>query len=177
MGWGTYSNSPTMYFGLPSQGNGNLGVLGIVQRSFRGEKSGLDDSFLKTLFIQHDFQPNDKLSIMARAVYRETGTADDSYLYITVDGHRLIRTGVASYSNRVEGELSGNYLLSQMHRLSAGVDFYQDNVESGARHSTLDLSTIYLVDGRDTVTNLYSSFLPRVFDIRNNFGSLAYGTT
>jgi len=171
MGWGTYSNSPTIYLGLPSQGNGNLGLLGIVQRDIRGERSGLDDSYLRTLYLQNDFKPNAKLNLMTRVVYRETGIGDDSYVYLTLDGKKLIRALVASSSNRVSGELSGNYALSDMHKFSGGIEFYQDNVEQGARKSTLDTNTIYLIDGRDTVTNLYSTFLPRQFDIRSNFGS------
>ena len=61
MGWGTYSNSPTMYFGLPSQGNDNVGSVGIVQRNFNGERSGLDDAYLRTWFIQNDFKVNAKV--------------------------------------------------------------------------------------------------------------------
>ncbi len=171
MGWGTYSNSPTKYLGLPSQGYDNLGILGVMQRNFNGERSGLDDAFLRTFFIQNEYKPNEKLSFLSRLVYRETGTADDSYIYVTIDGNRLIRTGVASYSNRVAGEFSANYAPSEKQRFSAGIEFYQDNVEEGARASTYDPNTIYFVDGRDTVVNLHSTFLPRVFNIRNNFGS------
>ena len=170
MGWGTYSNSPTMYFGLPAQGNGNSGVLGIVQRDIRGERSGLDDSYLRTLFIQNEFNPTKKLNFLTRVVYRETGIADDSYVYLTLDGKKLIRAIVASSSNRVSGELSANYALSEKHKFSGGIEFYQDNVEQGSRKATLDTNTIYLIDGRDTVTNLYSTFLKREFDLRNNFG-------
>jgi iron complex outermembrane receptor protein len=171
MGWGTYANSSTVYLGLPPQGNGNSGVLGIVSRDFRGEKPGLDDAYLRTLYIQHDMKVSEKLNFMGRAVYRETGIAEDSYIYVTTDARRMIRARIATYSNRVSGEFSANYSPSEKHRFSAGVEYYQDNVEAGARRSTFDLSTIYLVDGRDTVVNLRSTFLPRVFDIRNNFGS------
>lgn len=173
MGWGTYSNSPTAYLGLPLQGNGNSGVLGVLQSDLRGEKSGLDDAYLRTLFLQHEFNPGKKWNILGRIVYRETGTGEDSYIYVTVDGNRLIRTGIASYSNRLSGELSANYSPSSHHRFSAGVQFFQDNVEAGARRSTYDPATYYLIDGRDTVVNLHSTFLPRAFDIRNNFGSYA----
>src|SRR5205085_1231779 len=54
MGWGTYANSPTVYLGLPSQGNSNLGIVGILQSDFRGERSGLDESYLRTFFVQHE---------------------------------------------------------------------------------------------------------------------------
>ena len=170
MGWGTYANSPTTYLRLPAQGNLNSGVVGILQSDIRGEKSGLDDSFLRTFFVQHEYTPNSKINFLGRFVYRETGTADDSYIYVTVDGRRLIRAGIATYSNRVSGEFAVNYSPSKIHRIAAGVQFYQDNVEAGQRQSTFD-TAIYFIDGRDTVTNLHSRFLPRQYDIRNNFGS------
>jgi iron complex outermembrane receptor protein len=170
MGWGTYANSATTYLGLPSQGNANVGVLGIMSRDFRGEKPGLDDAYLKTLFVQNEYKPNEKLTILSRLVYRETGIGDDSYIYVTVDGRKLIRANVTTSSNRTSGEFVANYSPAEKHKFSAGIQFFQDNVERGARQSTFD-STIYLVDGRDTVTNLRSTFLSRAFDIRNNFGS------
>ena len=169
MGWGTYSNSPTTYLSLPPQGNGNIGVIGILQRDIRGERSGLDDAYLRTLFIQHDFKPNEKLNFMGRIAYRETGIGEDSYIYVTVDGTKLIRARIASYSNRVSGEFTANYSPADKHRFSAGIQLNQDNVEQGARGSTFD-SKIYLIDGKDSVMNLNSVYLPRKFDIRNNFG-------
>lgn len=171
MGWGTYSNSPTVYLGLPPQGNANVGILGVLQRDIRGEKSGLDDAYLRTWFLQNEYKPNEKLNILSRVVYRETGTADDSYIYITLEGTKLIRLPITSYSNRLFGELSANYSIFKNHRITGGIDYYQDNVESGARQPTIDFTTIYLLDGVDTLLNLYSTFLPRKYDIRNNFGS------
>jgi outer membrane receptor for ferrienterochelin and colicins len=170
MGWGTYSNSPTVYLGLPPQGNNNVGVIGVLSSDIRGEKSGLHDPFLRTLFIENEYKPNEKLSILARLVYRETGSGEDSYIYVTVDGRKLIRGKIGTYSNRVAGELAANYSLSAKHKFSAGIQFNQDNVEQGARQSTSD-PAVFVVDGKDSVTNLRSVFLPRVFDLRNNFGS------
>jgi iron complex outermembrane receptor protein len=170
MGWGTYSNSPTVYLGLPSQGNSNAGIIGVVSRDIRGEKSGLDDAYLRTLYIQHEYKPNEKFNLLARVVYRETGVGEDSYIYVTVDGRKLIRGRIATHSNRIAGEVSANYSLSEKQKLSAGLVFSQDNVEKGARKATFD-PDIYLMDGRDTVINLKSTYLPREFDIRNNFGS------
>ena len=57
------ANSPTTYLGLPAQGYLNQGVIGIVQSDIRGEKSGLDNSYLSTLFVQHEYKPTDKLSL------------------------------------------------------------------------------------------------------------------
>ncbi len=170
MGWGTYSNSPTNYLRLPAQGNQNLGIVGVLSRNFRGEAPGLDDAFLRTAFLSHENKISDKLSIMARITYRETGTGDDSYIYVTADGRRMIRALVATFSNRIAGEITTTYSPFRNHQFSAGLQYFQDNVEAGQRQSKLDLSTIYLNDGRDTVLNLNSTFLPRVFDIRNNLG-------
>jgi len=169
-GWGTYSNSPTVYLHLPPQGNNNSGVLGVMQRDFRGERSGLLVSYLRTWFLQNEFRVNEKLNLFGRIVYRETGSGNDSYIYITIDGNRMIRAKVATYSNRIAGEFTANYNISDKHKLFAGVGFNQDNVEEGGRRATFDLNTIYLVDGRDTVVNLNSVFLPRRSDIRNNIG-------
>lgn len=172
MGWGTFFNSPTVFLGLPSQGYGNQGILGLITRNVRGEKPGLTSPFLRTYFLQNEYKPNEKFSMLTRVVYRETGTSDDSYVYLTLDGHKLIRGILANYSNRILGEVSAKYDLTKRQKLSAGIEYFRDNVERGGRRATLDTSNnIYLIDSRDTVTNLYSTFLPRVFDIRNNFGS------
>jgi iron complex outermembrane receptor protein len=172
MGWGTFFNSPTVYLGLPPQGYGNAGVLGLVTRNVRGEKSGLENPFLRTFYIQNEYKPNEKFNLLSRITYRETGTDDDSYAYLTLSGSNLIRVKAASYSNQFVGQLSANYSLSDKHKFSAGIEFDRDNVESGGRKQTIDTSNnIYLIDGRDTVTNLYATFLPRKYDIRKNFGS------
>lgn len=172
MGWGTWFNSPTVFLGLPSQGYGNQGILGLVARDVRGERSGLENPFSRTLFLQNEYKPNENFNLLSRVVYRENGVSDNSYIYVTLDGNKLIRSKVASNSNRISGEVSGNYSFSKKQRLSAGIEFYQDNVERGVRRSTIDTTdNFYLLDGRDTVTNLNSGFLPRLYDIRNNFGS------
>lgn len=171
MGWGTYSNSPTSYLGLPSQGNDNTGIVGVLQSPIRGESSGLDESYLKTWFLENDYKPNAKTDILARVVYRETGIADDSYIYVTADGTKLIRLPITTWSNRIEGDLTGNFNLAKNQNLSAGIEYTRDDVEAGERGATLDDSTIYFLDGKDTLLNLHSTFLPRVYDIRNNFGS------
>ncbi len=170
MGWGTYSNSPTTYLGLPAQGNQNSGVLGVITRDFMGENPGVDDSYLNTYYIQNEFCSSKNFNFLARLTYRETGTADDSYIYITIDGKRLIHANIATYSNRISGEFSANYSLSDKQRFSAGLQYTQDNVEHGARRSTFD-SSLYIINGRDTLTNLNSVFLPRIYDIRTTFGS------
>ncbi len=172
MGWGTFFNSPTVFLGLPPQGYRNTGVLGLLARDVRGEKGGLTDPFLRTLFLQYEYKSNEKFNFLSRIVYRETGAADDSYFYITLDGRKLIRAIFTNYSNRISGEFAANYSLSANQKISAGVQYNRDDVERGQRRATLDTTNnIYLIDGRDTLSNLYSTFLPRLNDIRTNFGS------
>ncbi len=172
IGWGTFFNSPTVYLGLPPQGYGNIGVIGLVTRDVRGEKSGLESPFLRTYFVQNEYKPNEKFSLLSRLSYRETGTSDDSYGYVTISGRNLVRVKEASYSSGIDGQLAANYSLSDKHQFSAGIEFQRNNVERGSRKQTIDTTNnIYLIDGRDTVTNLNATFLPREYDIRKNFGS------
>jgi len=171
MGWGTYSNSPTTYLHLPSQGNNNAGIIGVLQRDFRGERSGLLESYLRTWFLQTELKPSDKFNLLVRLTYRETGSGNNSYIYVTTDGKRMIRAKIATSSTRMAGRFDGNYSISKKQKLVFGFQYMQDNVEAGSRSTTFDLSTIYLVDGRDTVVNLNSTFLPRKYDIRNNAGA------
>ena len=171
MGWGTYSNSPTTYLGLPSQGYGNSGILGVIQSNIRGGRSGLDDAFLRTSYLQNEWKPNDKFNMVSRIVFRETGTADDSYIYVTANGTKLIWLPITSYSNRIAATVTANYSLSEKHQFSAGIEVDRDNVERGARRTTFDINTIYLIDGVDTVTNIHATFLPRLHDIRTTVGS------
>lgn len=171
MGWGTFFNSPTQFLGLPSQGYENKGVLGLLARDVRNERSGLESPYARTIYLQNEFKPNEKFNLLSRAVYRETGIGEDSYVYLTVDGKKLYRIITASHSTRAFGEFLGNYSPSGRHKFSGGMLFFQDNVEKGSRKATIDTTTLYLIDGKQVVANLYSTFLPREYDLRNNFGS------
>jgi outer membrane cobalamin receptor len=171
LGWGTFFNSATVFLGLPSQGYQNSGVLGIVASEVRGEKPGLISPYLTTYFLQNEYKPKEKLNVLTRLVYRETGIGDDSYAYLTLDGQKLIRAIYTNYSNEFSGEISANYSLSGNQRLTAGIGFERENVERSNRTMTFDANDIYLLDGKDTLINLHATFLPRKYDIRKNFGS------
>jgi len=171
-GWGTYANSATDYFGLPTQGYDNQGLVGLVQRSFLGKRSGIDDPFLRTFYLQQEYQPTKKLDLLGRITYRETGIGSDSYILITTNGTLMQRLPILSWSNRVIGELSGQYRIVPGQQLAAGLSVFQDNVERGERGINYDPG-VEVVNGKDSVADLHSSFLPRKYDIRNNFGSYA----
>jgi len=173
MGYGTFFNSATSLLGLPSQGYENKGIIGMVSRDIRGEKGGVASYFLRTWYLENEDKPNEKFNLLSRVVYRETGTSDDSYIYLTLDGRKLIRAIFTSFSSRIMGELKANYKISTNQTLSAGIQYYRDDVEKGQRKETLNTTTNYFVDGRDTVYNLYATFLPRQNDIRTNFGGYA----
>lgn len=170
MGWGTLLNTPTKFLGLPSQGNGNVGTVGILSEDFRGEKPGRYEPFSRTSFIQNTYTPNSKLSVFTMAEYRETGISEKSYSYITVDGKNLYRLPSAQYANRWGGKISSTYSISELHKISVGAEFYQDNLEEGSRKLNLDTNH-YTVNGQFKVTGLYSTFMARKFVIWNNFGS------
>jgi len=173
MGWGTFFNSPTVFLNLPPQGYGNTGVLGLIARDVRGEKSGLEEPYARTFYLQQEYQPNSKLLLMARALYRETGISENSYAYITIDGRKLYRVPTANHSNRAGGEATFDYTPLSNLRFSAGLQYFRENIERGNRRINVDTSTVYLLDGRDTLLNLYSTFRERLYDIRINVGSYA----
>lgn len=172
MGFGTFLNSPTVLLGLPPQGYGNSGILGLIARDVRGEKSGLQNPYSRTFYLQDDYKATDKLNFLARLFYKETGISEKSYAYITLEGTKLYRVPTANYSNRIGGEINVNYSEGKKYQLSGGVQFFQENIERGNRKINLD-TTVYFLDGRDTLLSLYSTFQQRIFDIRNNFGSYA----
>ncbi len=171
MGWGNFIQNCTQYFGLPSQGNYNTGIVGIPAHDIRGEKPGVENPFYRTYYLQEEYAASEKLKLMGRAIYRETGIADNSYVYIATSPTVMVYVPYSSYSNRCMLDFTGDYTLSTMHRFSAGLQGYQDNVSEGASKITADLTTVYLLDGRDTLYNLNSTFLPRQYDIRNHIGS------
>ena len=171
MGYGTFFNSPTVPLGLPSQGYDNKGLIGIVSSNFNGEKGGLASYYLKTWYLENEWKPSDKFNLLSRVVYRETGTDDDSYVYLSLDGKSFFRGIFTSYSNRIMAEMKANYSLHQNQNLSTGIQYYRDNVERGQRRETVDMTKKYIVNGRDTVYNLNATFLPRVYDIRDNVGA------
>jgi len=170
MGYGTFFNSPTHVLGLPSQGYGNKGIIGILSSQFNGEKGGLASYYLKTWYLENEWKPSKRFNLLTRLVYRETGTDDDSYAYLSFDGKSFIRAIFTSYSNRISAEARANYTVTENQNFSAGMQYYRDNVERGQRRETLDLTKKYIINGRDTVYNLNATFLPRLFDIRNNIG-------
>jgi outer membrane receptor for ferrienterochelin and colicins len=170
MGYGTFFNSPTHVLGLPSQGYDNKGLIGILSSNFNGEKGGLASYYLKTWYLQNEWKVSPKFKLLTRVVYRETGTDDDSYAYLSVDSKSFVRAIFKSYSNRISGEATANYSPSDNQNFSVGIQDYRDNVERGQRRETLDLTKRYLINGRDTVYNLNATFLPRLYDIRNNIG-------
>ena len=171
MGYGTFFNSATKLLDLPSQGYDNNGRIGLISRDVRGERGGVADYYLRTYYLENDYRPNEKFNLLSRIVYRETGTADDSYLYITFDGRKVIRGIFASYSNRVSAEVKANYAPTENQTFSGGLQYFRDDVEKGQRRSTLNLTTPYLLDGRDTLYNLNATFLPRLNAIRDNIGA------
>ncbi|HRG37155.1 MAG TPA: TonB-dependent receptor [Bacteroidia bacterium] len=170
MGWGGILNSPTKFLKIPPQGNGNIGTVGIIAENFRGERPGRYEPFSRTGYMQNTYSINDKWSVFSLAEYRETGISEKSYTYITIDGTNMHRLPTARYCNRWGGKVSTTYAINKMHKVSLGVEFYQDNLEQGSRKINQDTNK-YTVNGQFKVQGLYTTFAPRAFVIWNNFGS------
>lgn len=177
MSWGNFLNSSTKALGLPNQGNQNSGAIGIITEDIRNEKPSLYESFSRTAFLQTEFTASPKLSIFARTTYRKTGLGDKSYIYLSIDTNlapgidtaHIYRIPTFNYSNRIKGEISAIFSPFENHKIYAGIQYFQDNLETGNRGEILDTNK-YNVDGVP-VTNLYPTMKPRVYSIRNNFGS------
>ncbi|HET6555829.1 MAG TPA: TonB-dependent receptor [Prolixibacteraceae bacterium] len=169
-GYGDINPSPTQLLGLPSQGNQNTGAGGIIQSDFNGEKPSLADVFSRTAFLQSEFTPSSKLKFFARGQYRETALSDKSYAYLNLPGTGYLnRLRQVHYANRVKGEISANYVFTEHHTLSAGLEYGQDNLERGFREVIPDtrFDTIQNIP----VTNINATLKPRDFIIQNNMGA------
>jgi len=186
MSWGNFLNSSTKELGLPSQGFGNAGSIGIISEDIRNEHPSLYEAYSYTSYLQTEFTASSKLSILARAMYRETGISNKSYVYLSIDSTirninptthdttyldsvDAYRVPTIQYSNRMKGELFANYAPAEDQKFYGGIQLYQDNLEIGNRGEILDTNK-YVIDGIH-ITNLYPTLKPRVYRIRNNFGS------
>jgi iron complex outermembrane receptor protein len=169
-GTGELTVSPTQLFGLPSQGNANLGIGGILQSDFNGEKASLVETYSRTVFWHNEFNPDSKFSISFNVHYREGGLSDQSYVYLNLPGTNTISRSIfAYYANRIKSEISANYIFTENHILSAGIQYSQDNLENGFREviPDTDIDTVQNI----ALTNIFATFGARKYIIQNNFGS------
>lgn len=174
MGDGTFANSPTKLLGIPSQGNENLGTSGYLSANIRGEKPSLWNPYTRTAYIRNYLEVNKKTALITRIIYRETGVSEKSYSYATDAkfNNQVVKRNIwANYSNRVLGDIVINYSPGKNHKITAGLQFYQDNLERGFREVYQDT----LIDTIDhiPVSGIYSTFKPRVYTIQNNTGVFA----
>ena len=169
-GLGTFINSPTKRLGLPSQGYENTGDVGALQSNVRGEKPSLREPYSRTIFLQNEYTPNGKFSLLTRLQYHETGLSVKTYVYTSTSVNRpFTRLILAHHSNVISGEANANYQLAANHKLSGGVQFSQLNMERGYRETNPDTK----IDTIENIafTNLRATFKPRSFTIQNNVGT------
>jgi outer membrane receptor for ferrienterochelin and colicins len=184
MSFGLVLNSATKILNLPSQGYNNSGAIGILYEDIKDEKPSRYEPYTNTSSFKTEFSATEKLTLTGSFIFRETGLSDRSYVYLSidttlydaagnvntaVDSTHIYRVPIFNYSNRTRGDLTATYALSANQDLLAGVQYSQDNLERGNRRSTQDTNK-YVVNGIP-IRNLRTSFLPRLFFIRNNFGS------
>ena len=169
-GVGELAASPTQLLGLPSQGNQNTGKGGIILSEFNGERPSLFETFATTTFLQGEYTPNSKLTLLIRGQYRETGRSDNSYAYVSLPGTGLVNRSVYAYdANRIKGEISANYSFNEHHIISAGIQYSQDDLERGFRGVNQDTGFDTIENIR--VTNIHATFKPREHTIQNNVGT------
>jgi outer membrane receptor for ferrienterochelin and colicins len=178
MSWGLMLNSATKILNLPNQGNGSSnGAIGTIYRDVINDLPNLNEVFARTGFVQVDYKASDKLLIAGEIIYRETGTSNNSFVYLsidtnlgpTIDTAHVYRLPIFNISNRIRYDLSGNYSIGKNQNIYAGVQFIQDNLERGNRQSILDTNK-YEIDGIP-FHNLNPTFRPRRYYIRDAFGS------
>jgi len=182
MSFGNIIPSATKILGLPPQAHNNSGAIGILYEDIRNEHSSLYDPFSSTAFLHTEFVASKKLTLTGEYIYRETGTSDRSYVYLSVDSNinplidtaHIYRAPIYSWSNRSRGDIKASYIINDNQSVFAGVDFAQDNLEKQNRGTTVD-SNVYVIDGVP-VRNIYTTFLPRHYHIRNNLGTYAQYT-
>jgi outer membrane receptor for ferrienterochelin and colicins len=169
-GWGEPTASPTLLLGLPSQGNLNTGKGGMLQSDFNGITPSFAETFSRTAFVQSEVTFNPKLTLFARVQYRETALTDQSYIFLHSPGTNFVaKSPGAYYANRAGSELSANYLPTEHHQFSAGIQIYQDNLERGFRETVPDKS--FDTIGNIPFTNLHATFKTRTYTIQNNIGA------
>ncbi|HET6244787.1 MAG: TonB-dependent receptor [Bacteroidetes bacterium] len=168
-GWGTITASPTMLIGLPSQGMGNTGNGGTMQAIFNGERPSLFESFARTAFLRSQFTPNSKITLLVEGQYRKTGSEENSYIYSNLpETGYLSRNPLTYFANRIRADVSATFAITEQQRFSAGILYFQDNLERGVRGFVPD--TLFDTIQNIPVTNVYATFKPREFTIQNNIG-------
>ncbi len=169
-GWGEPLACPTMLLGLPSQGNQNTGLGGMLTADFNGTHASLAETISKAVFLQSEYTIHPKLSLFARIQYRETELTNKTYVYLNSPGTTFLSKSLAAYyANRTAGELSVNYLPAENHLFSTGIQIYQDNLERGFRESNPDGRTDTINNIR--FTNVNATYKPRIFTIQNTIGA------
>jgi outer membrane receptor for ferrienterochelin and colicins len=185
MSWGLLLNSATKTLNLPSQGhNSGSGSIGVIYRDIRDEAPNLEEIFSRTAYLKENYSATDKLKLEVAVIYRETGISDRSYVYLSIDTPIIspaalpgfdtsyaLRLPVLNYSNRIRYDMTGNYTIGENQNILAGVQVIQENLEPANRRSFIDTAK-YIVDGV-RIMNLQPRMRPRLYTIRNSFGSYA----
>lgn len=169
-GWGEPLASPSILLGLPPQGNQNSGKGGMLQSGFNGMLPSFAETFSRTAFVQSEYALRQRLKLFARLQYRENVLTENSFIYLQSPGTNfMVKSLAAYYANRVGGELSASYSVTEQQQFSAGIQIHQDNLERGFREVIPDskFDTI----GNIPFANMHATFKPRAYTIQNHIGT------
>lgn len=174
-GDGTFGQSITALQNLPTSGNMNQGLGGYISHNFNNDKASRWEAYTSTIYVKHDYEINNNLSLSGKFFYRETGIDEDSYSFLQVSDTSIRKNTIAHHSNRIGGELQADIKISENSSLITGIQYNQDNLERGYRGWLFD-PTYKLIDSI-WVLNLGGRFKDRKYTIQHNIGTYAQFST
>jgi len=171
MGDGTFGLTATRVLGLPDMGRQNQGNVGWLSADINGEKPSLWHHYTRTFHLTSRFYLKENLYFNSKVYFRETGLADDTYSYLTLGGNVFTKNHLTHQSFRTGGEMQLVFQGSGKYGFTAGLIYFNDNIEKDYRAITRD-TAIYPY--RDIfLTNLNPVFHPREHTIQQNYGIYA----
>ncbi len=138
MGQGQFSNPPTEYYNLPLYGHqdseGTLVSGGSAPIDIANERAGIWRSVTNTLSLNYQKDISRKASLLAKAYYRRTGIAENSYDYYFSPADSAYQRLAYTHDSYLAGtEIQLDYSLTDAQKLTFGLVYEYSDVEKGYR--------------------------------------------
>jgi outer membrane receptor protein involved in Fe transport len=168
-GDGTFGMSATKLLGLPDPGNLNEGNMGWITYQFNNQKPSLWHTYTETFFVEEDWSVNEKLNLLFKSHYRETGLDEDTYSYrqYSADLPYVRKNRLAHASYQFASEIQADIRFNEKNSLISGMQYTYTDLEKGYRGTTND--TILATIDNLMVNQLSSKFISREHTIQHNF--------
>ncbi|WP_291725188.1 TonB-dependent receptor plug domain-containing protein [Bernardetia sp.] len=150
MGQGQFSNSPVEYYQLPLYGyqdsEGTVAGSGSAPINVAGERAGVWRSVTNTLSTTYRKDFSEKIFVLGKAYYRQTGIAETSYdYYYSAADSAYERTPYSHNSYLIGTEAQLDYNINANQSLIFGLVYEYSDVEKGYR-------------GYESVPRFYNSY-------------------